>query len=212
MWPLLKTELDYTKEGLVFTYAIAVIFFIVAAALKSWDLFGYVMNTSITYFIAMAIIGSEEDKEGRTRHLAGLPVTPQQLAMLDVLYVALFQLGMVLLWLCLLIFKPEDAKPTTLWGMLSQNGLVLGVITMFMIHHHLSFFGEKKYHLVSYGLLLALALLVAGLILSGHLKAVARFLWNSYFSATGALASTFLWLSLSYLNIMIFVRRKSYLE
>ncbi|MGH7454774.1 MAG: hypothetical protein ACRENG_25685, partial [bacterium] len=115
------------------------------------------------------------------------------------------------LWLCMLIFKPESATAGTLWGMLSQNGLLLSVITIFIIHHHLGFFGTKKYTRINYGILLALALPVVGLVYFGHINAVARFLWRHFMSVSGALVSTLLWLGLSYLSVIIFVRRKSYL-
>lgn len=211
MWHILKTELDYTKEGLMFAYAITLLFFIAAVYWESWGLFEYMTNTTITYFIAMAILGSEADGEKRTRFLAGLPTTPRQLAMADLVYVTLVQLGMVLLWIGLLLFKPEEATPRTFWGMLSQNGLVLSVITIFIIHTHLGFYGAKKYKRLTYGILLALILAAAAVAYFGDGKAVARFLWRHYISASGALTSTLLWLGLSYLSVIIFVRRKSYL-
>ncbi len=211
MWQILKTELAYTKEGLLFTYAITLLFFIAAAYWESWDMFGFMANTTITYFIAIGIIGSEGDGEKRTRLLAGLPATPRQLAMVDLMYVALFQLGMALFWLGLLPFKPDEATPQTFWGMFSQNSLLLSGITIFIIHHHLGFFGMKKYKRLTYGILLALALVVVGLVYFGYINAVARFLWRHYRSASGALVSTLLWLSLSYLSVSLCVRRKSYL-
>jgi hypothetical protein len=168
-------------------------------------------NTTITYFIAMAILGSEADGEKRTRFLAGLSATPRQLAMADLLYVTLFQLGMVILWIGLLLFVSEEAIPRTFWGMLSQNGLVLSVITIFIIHTHLGFYGEKKYPRFTYGILLTLALLVVGLVYFGYINAVTRFLWRHFMSASGALASMLLWLGLSYLSVISFVRRKSFL-
>jgi hypothetical protein len=211
MWRLLKAELDYTKEGLMFAYAITLLFFIAATYWESWDIFGYLASTTITYFITMGIIGSEADNEKRTRFLASLPTPPPQLAMVDLLYVTLVQLGMALFWIGLLLFKSEEATPRAFWGMLSQNGLVLSIITIFIIHTHLGFYGAKKYKRITYGILLALALLVIGLVYFGHINAVARFLWRHFMSVSGALASTLLWLGLSYLSVIIFVRRKSYL-
>jgi hypothetical protein len=211
MWHILKTELDYTKEGLMFAYAITALFFMAAAYWESWNIFSFMSSTTITYFITMAILGSEADGEKRTRFLAGLPTTPRQLAMVDLVYVTLVQLGMVLFWIGLLLFKSEEAIPRTFWGMLSQNGLVLSVITIFIIHTHLGFYGAKKYTRLNYGILSALALLLVGLVYFGHISAVARFLWRHFMSVSGALASMLLWLGLSYLSVIIFVRRKSYL-
>jgi hypothetical protein len=211
MWHILKAELDYTKEGLLIMYTIAILFFIAAALWHDWDVFGYMANTAITYFIVMGIIGSESDKEKRIRYYARLPVAPPQLGLVDLIYVTLLQLGMFLLWLGLLLFKPESATARTFWGMLSLNGLLLSLIAVFIIHTHLGFYGAKKYKRITYGILLALALLVVGLIYFGHINAVTRFLRSHFVSVSGALVSTFLWLGLSYLSVIIFVRRKSYL-
>jgi hypothetical protein len=211
MWLILKTELDYTKAGLTFAYAITVLFFIAAAYLEGWGIFGFMSSTTITYFITMAIIGSEADGEKRMRFLVILPTMRPQLAIVDWAYVTLVQFGMILFWISLLLFKPEEAAPRTYWGMFSQNGLVLSVITLFTIHTHLGFWGAKKYKRLTYGILLALALLLLGFTYFGHINAVAKLLWRHFFSVSGALVSTFLWLSLSYLSVAIFVRRKSYL-
>jgi len=211
MWQILKAELDYTKESWMFAYVITLLFFIAATYWESWDVFGYAANTTIVYLITMAIVGSEADKEQRTRYYALLPIVPQQLAIMDLLYVTFFQLGMFLLWLCMLLFKPANATASTVWGLLSQNGLLLSVVTIFIIHHHLGFFGAKKYNRITYGILLALALLVVGLDYFGHMNAMAKFLWRHYMSVSGALVSTLLWLGLSYLSVIIFVCRKSFL-
>jgi hypothetical protein len=95
--------------------------------------------------------------------------------------------------------------------MLSLNSLILCLITIFIIHTHLGFYGAKKYKRITYGVLLALALLVVGLVYFGHINAVARFLWRHFMSVSGALVSTLLWLGLSYLSVIVCVRRKSYL-
>jgi len=211
MWQILKTEFSYTKHGLMLAYTIALLIFIVAAFWRSWNIFGYMTHTTINYFITMAILGSEGDKERRTRCYARLPVPPQQTAMVDWLYVTLIQLGMFLLWLGLLIFKPESATLRTFWGMLSQNGVILSVIMIFIIHTHLGFYDTKKYQRLNYVILFALILLAAGLAYFRQFNTVARFFWHHYMSFSGALVGTLLWLGLSYLSVIIFVRRKSYL-
>lgn len=211
MWKIFNAEIRYHKLVLTIAYTIAMLFFVAAALWRDWDIFGYMANTAITYFIAMGVIGSESDKEKRVRYHAGLPVTPTQLGLVDLIYVTLFQFGMILLWVILLFFKPQSATATTIWGMLSLNGLLLSLVNVLIIHTHLGFYGEKKYKRITYGILLALASLVVGLVYFGHINAVARFLWRHFRSVSGALVSTLLWLGLSYLSVVIFVRRKSYL-
>jgi hypothetical protein len=211
MWQILKAEFHYTKHGLMIAYTIAIFFFIAAALWRNWGVFGYMANTAIIYFITMGIIGAEGDNEKRVRYLTRLPFTPQQLGLIDLIYVTLFQLGMFLLWAMLLFFKPHRAIAATFWGMFSLNGLLLSLINVFIIHTHLGFYGTKKYKRITYAILFALFLLVIGLVYLGYIKTVAGFLWHHFLSASGALASTLLWLGLSYLSLVIFVRRKSYL-
>lgn len=145
MWQILKAEFNYTRTVLLIAYAIALAFFIMAAYWERWNIFEYTSNTAITYFIAIGVLGSEGDKEKRTRGYAGLSITPWQIALVDFLYVTLVQLGMFARWLCLLIFKPESATAKTFWGLIAQNGFILSVITVFIIHHHLGFYGGKKF-------------------------------------------------------------------
>jgi hypothetical protein len=47
MWHILKTELDYSKEGLMFAYAITLLFFGVAAYWENWNIFNFTANTTI---------------------------------------------------------------------------------------------------------------------------------------------------------------------
>lgn len=211
MWQILKTEFSYTKNWLLIVYAIALAFFMLAAYWENWNIFEYTRITALTYFIAMGVAGSEGDKEKRTRCYASLPITPRQIALIDFLYITFVQLGMFALWLGLLLFKPESATARTFWGLLAQNGFILSLITIFIIHTHLGFFGSPKYTRFHYGIWITLFLLVAGLIYFGHGKIVSRFFSGYYKTAPLALFSTFLWLGLSWLSFILCERRKSYL-
>jgi hypothetical protein len=211
MWQILKTELDYTKEGLMVGYAIALLFFIAAMMWEDWGISRYMLSSAITYFITIGIIGSEGDKEQRTRYHAALPLTPQQRAMSDLLYITLVQAGMFVLWLCMLIFKSSSATASTFWGMLSLNGLLLSLMAILIIHTHFGFYGTRKYKRVDYGILLLLIIAAIGISYFGYGRTAVQFLWRHYWSTSGALVSTLLWLGLSYLSVIIFVRRKSYL-
>ncbi len=211
MWQILKTELDYTKEGLIVGYAIALLFFIAAMMWENWDISSFMISTAITYFITIGIIGSEGDKEKRTRYHAALPVTPRERAAVDLLYITLVQAGMFVLWLGMLIFKSSSASASTFWSMLSLNGLLLGLMAILIIYTHFGFYSTKKYKRIDYAILLLLIVVAIGISYFGYGRGVVQFLWRHYWSASGALVSTLLWLGLSYLSVIIFVRRKSYL-
>jgi hypothetical protein len=211
MWQILKTEFDYTKEGLMVGYAIALLFFIGAVIWEDWGISRYMISTAITYFITIGIIGSEGDKEQRTRLHAALPITPRQRAVVDLLYITLVQAGMFLLWLCMLVFKSSSATASTFWSMVSLNGLLLGLMAIFIIHTHIGFYGTKKYKRIDYAILLLLIIAAIAIDYFGYGRTAVRFLWRHYMSVSGALVSTLLWLGLSYLSVIVCVRRKSYL-
>src|SRR5262245_3628697 len=98
MWQILKIELRYTRDALIVGYMIAAIFFTLAVV-YDWGVYNYMWSTTMTYFILLGIVGGQAIGEKRYRYYAALPVTPSDIALVDVLYILLLQLGMFLLWI-----------------------------------------------------------------------------------------------------------------
>jgi hypothetical protein len=211
MWPLMKAELLYTKQAWIFCYFLCIAVFGSLAVRNDWAPYVYMMNTSFSYMITMGVVGSEADGERRTRAIALLPVGPRQAALMDFLYVGVFQLGMVPLWMGVLALRGEPLRASTLWAMVSHSGLTLGLITCFIIHGHLTRFGRPHLKRLSYLVLFGLAACVVALDRFGQLGLMVRWLGRHYPAPSGALASTLLWLALSGLSAMLYVRRRSYL-
>lgn len=211
MGTLLRTELRYSLPAWRIGYAICAAVLVAAVMLPKWDVFGYMLNTTITYFILMGILGASMDGEKRTRAQALLPIPPREVALCDLAYVALFQLGMVALWLAFLAFKPEFATGRTLWGMVTQNGLTLGLIALFIIHTHLGFFGAHRYRRITHSLGVAFGLSMGLLTYTGWMGPFARWIGRHYVSWSGALTATLLWLALFWLSVVLYERRRSYL-
>jgi hypothetical protein len=211
MWPLMKAELLYTRLAWVFCFFLCIVVFGSLAVRNDWPIYHYMISTSISYMITMGVIGSEADGEKRTRSNTLLPVSPRQAALFDFLYVGVFQLGMVPLWVGVLALRGEPLRASTLWAMVSHSGLVLSLITCFLIHGHLTRFGRPRLKRLSYLILFGLAACVVALDRFGQLGPMVRWLWRHYPAPSGALASTLLWLALSGLSAMLYVRRRSYL-
>jgi hypothetical protein len=131
--------------------------------------------------------------------------------LLDLAYVTLFQLGMVALWLLFLAFKPQFFTARTLWGMVSQNAITLGGILLFIIHTHLGFFGERRYQRITYSLPVVWGLCIGVLVYTGWIGSVARWAGGHLVSWSGALFTTLVWLALSWLSVVLYERRRSYL-
>src|SRR5262245_39346490 len=139
MWRILRAEFRYTRDALIVAYLVAVLFLILAVNVEGWGFYTFMWSTTITYFIYMWITGSATINEKRYRLLSVLPVRPQEVALVDGLYVLLVQLGMSVLWILFLLFKPEEIRPETVWVILANNALILTVITLFGIHYHQGF-------------------------------------------------------------------------
>ena len=211
MWALMKAELDYTKPAWIFCFFLCLAVFGSLAVRNDWPLSVYMMNTSVAYMITMGVVGIEADGEKRTRSIALLPLGPRQAALLDFLYVGVFQLALVPLWMGVLALRGEPLRASTLWAMVSHCGLTMSAITCFVIHGHLTRFGRPHLKRLSHLILFGLAASVVALDRFGHLGPASRWLWSHYLAPSGALASTFLWLALSALSTMLYVRRRSYL-
>ncbi|MFQ5627550.1 MAG: hypothetical protein ACE5I1_02220 [bacterium] len=93
MWLILKAELVYTRIGMVIGYAIAFLLFFAAANVRDGAVDVFMVNTAVIYFITIGIIGSEADKEKRTRLQSLLPISPQRLGMVEQFYIAIFLLA-----------------------------------------------------------------------------------------------------------------------
>jgi len=212
MWALMKAELDYTKAPWIFSYFLCTVVFGSLAVRNDWSIYVYMMNTSLCYMITMGVVGSQADGEKRTRSIALLPLGPRRAAALDFFYVTLLQLGMVPLWMGVRALGERPSDASTPWAMVSHSSLTLSLITCFIIHGHFTRFGRHDFKRLSYLILFGLAACVVALDRFGQLGVMVRWLGRHYLAPSGALASTLLWLALSGLSTMLYVRRRSYLE
>jgi len=208
MLRILEAEFSYTKNGLMLSYLIAIVFLIAALMWDFVDVFGFTTHTTINYFIFMGILGSESDKEKRTRLYASLPVLRRTLPMI---YVGLYHAGMVILWIVFLMIGDDHISARTVWGLLSLNGFILSLIVMFIIHTHLGFFDTKLYKRGIYALILFVIAAMTTLHYFGTFARLMGLLTRQLSMPSGAIVLNVLALTLSYWSIVLFTRRKSYL-
>jgi len=211
MLRILEAEFSYTKNGLMLSYLIAIVFLIAALMWDFVDIFGFTTHTTINYFIFMGVLGSESDKEKRSRLYASLPVSWQTAPLIDLIYVGLCHAGMVILWLAFLAIGYDRITERTIWGLLSLNGFILSLIVVFIIHTHLGFFDTKLYKRSIYALVLFVIAAMATLQYFGTFARLMGFLSRQLSMPSGAIALNVLALVLSYWSIVLFTRRKSYL-
>jgi hypothetical protein len=168
-------------------------------------------NTTIVYFILMGILGASTFNEKRYRYYTILPVTPQDVAIADGLCVLLVQLGMSVLWIWFLLFRPENLGKETLWVIVANDAVIQIVVTLFGIHYHAGFFERKKYKRLNWLFLLTLVAAVALHSYFRNLRPIARAAWRHYTSAPGAFVLVLVWIAVLALYREVYLRRKSYL-
>jgi hypothetical protein len=95
--------------------------------------------------------------------------------------------------------------------MVSNNALILTVITVFGIHYHAHFFETNKYTRLNWLLLLLLIALLAALIRLGEFAGISRLFSQYYATPSGAFTLILLWIGVTALSTGIYLRRRSYL-
>ncbi|HEX9654558.1 MAG TPA: hypothetical protein VGA99_12690 [bacterium] len=211
MWPLLKAEIQYNKWGLAIGYTIGGLFLIAGFIWDMGGVYGLMGSILITYFITIAVVGAEIDKEKRDRLQALIPVTLKQLSWSRLLFLVVFQIGMLLLLFIAYLVHHLGKDSWALWAILCYNGIILVIISPFAIYHDLGFFGTRRYRLFFFCCLLFVAAALTGLLTSGYSRALVSF--GSAYSKNWGNALFYNGLSalLLYLCRVIFLRRKSYL-
>ncbi|MFQ5633470.1 MAG: hypothetical protein ACE5I1_32285 [bacterium] len=233
MWHILKAEFQYMKLGILIAYGIGVLLLILAI---NWgldtrldlagvelrfflpqfgNLYSLMANTSTAVIIAVIIIGVQSDQEKRDRFYARLPLPIRTTGLARLLFMLLFQAGMVLLWLILFLLEPPAETMKAIYTMIGVNEFWLGIIVVLLLWHDLGQYGTFKFR----GLFLA----VVGLVASGYAwsifnrfdemsaqQLVDRFLF--YQTPAGAALVSGIFIGLLYLSIWVFARRRLYLE
>lgn len=144
MWPLIKAELSYKKYGIIFTYFVAAIFWIVYL----FDPAGFFPQfffpaIGLIYFIFMAA-----NKEKRERFNTILPVSLKDRSIAPLLtFFVLYQFGMFSLWSVQFLIPHTDlANPLISINLLfSLNGLTIIMITFLVIHYDFTFTNKTSY-------------------------------------------------------------------
>lgn len=123
MWQILKSEIEYNKYVLIAVYAVAVFFF-VAGLIEDDGFYGVVPNTIVPFFIGFGFLCQKSCKESRERQHCMLPQSRTQYGLTRMFFFALFQSGIVLLWLITYVVNIGQS-PEAIWMILTTNALML---------------------------------------------------------------------------------------
>jgi hypothetical protein len=219
MWKILKTELQYHKMTITAAYAAGVIFLLVAifsGLLKrmdspkaTWSLMSVV--TSV-YIFLLIYIGSYDETEKRERLHALLPIPSQKLGVARVFLLILLQAGFSVIWFIGVMAAGKGIELSYLYYMLSSNSFFCMIVLLIAIFLDLGHFGKSTYRRIFIGLWVLLVILIIWLTLVGKIAPVLEYIFLPYTRPAGAAIFVLIGAGLFYLDVVIYTRRKSYLN
>jgi len=212
MWSILRADVTYHKWILVVAYVIGVLVLVGDAVLGIFSIDMLMGITTLSFYASMWIIGANENKERRDRFHTALPNPMKQLGAARLLFVVLFQAGMLLLWFTLFLGKYTSQADRIVWNMLSINALNVIVVCLFVIHHDLGFFRTRAYRIPFLAAVLSAFSLLILLSIDGLIHYPLNFGPDVRISPLETMIYHILCVGLIYFDFVLFVRRRSYLE
>ena len=122
MWQILKSEIEYNKYVLIAVYVVVLFFFIVGVLED--NVYTIVPNTMVPFFVGYAFLCNKYCKESRERQHCTLPQSRTHYGITRMLFFALYQSGIFLLWLIAYVVDVASA-PEAIWMVLTTNALLL---------------------------------------------------------------------------------------
>jgi len=229
MWRLLRAEFSYNKANISLVFLFICIFLYIMiydwpGPLKSitfsmW--FAYVgESVGIGIFIRSA--KSRKHKEKRERMHVLLPLSTKQIALSRIVLPILFWMGFIFwFWLNILIFRGENIDTTIVWVIFSITGHYLCFNAAVYINYDLDYYLIEKrkkvlLKIISICWIAALASILLWFFMGALdregpslIRSLREYLFFSPWGAFGFLA---IGLLSTYLCLIIFMKRRSYVE
>jgi hypothetical protein len=221
MWSLLKAELSYDKHLLItLILFVALTFWGEASLVRS----GISVDPSIPYTIAaclMFLVFSSRSTEKRTRYHHLLPVDIHKLGMVRLFFQSVYLISVLaLFWFYQLYAVPSGFHHLPIWRFLFLSSLLIITNAAFSLSFDiwLGIQHKDRFLKIIIFMFLWLSVLSVGVF---HVESwiydmlnrpFPAFIRMIYYKPIGVIGLHVLGLGLSYLSVVIFVRRKSYLE
>ncbi len=221
MFKIIISELEYFKYFFIFIYGLILLLFLGTIKFEHIDLYFFMSNSSIIFYISVGIIASVSDKEKRERYQFLLPFSVKTMGKQRLLFVILYQATIFLLWLVLYLTGYFSDNSELIWTLISINMFNLIIIGLFVIYTDLGFYGIRFHKPI-------LALIIAGAIflysatmlnIKIQVFSVINFGTKSFSAYMdfiklpyGALFMTLFAGIIYYLSYIVYVNRKSYLK
>jgi hypothetical protein len=157
-------------------------------------------------------IGSYDETEKRERLHALLPMPRQKLGVARMVLLLLLQAGFSLIWFFGVMAAGKGLDLSYLYYMLSSNSFFFLIVMLIAIFMDLGHFGKKIYRRIFIGLWALLVILILWLTLVDKMILVLEYIFEPYTTPAGAAIFVLIAAGLFYLDVVIYTRRKSYLN
>ena len=219
MWKIIKTEIQYHKTTITLSYTAGVLFLIFAvfsgllqrmdSPMSTWSLMSVVTSA---YIFLLIYIGSYDETEKRERLHALLPIPRHQLGVARVALLILLQAGFSVIWFIGVMAAGKGFELTFLYYMLSSNAFFCLIVALIAIFMDLGHFGKNIYRYLFLGFWALFVILILWLTLAGRIIPLLEYIFLPYTTLTGATVFVSIAAVLFYLDVIIYTRRKSYLN
>jgi hypothetical protein len=208
MWKIFRAELIYNKWSLISVFGI--LFFLgMSSLLQKWgDAYIFAVITMLILFITVGITGAASDKEKRDRFHRLLPVSLKTQIRVRTLWLIWIELGMYLIWIVYFLIEPTDSVIQALLAMFTFGAVFLNALLSFCIFHDLGYFGKIFYRYIF--LFLIIVILVIFVFNAGSYSI--EISPGSFNSPVKVILLNILMVGMMYMDYIIFIKRKSYLE
>ena len=221
MFKIIFSELEYYKYFFIFIYGLMFLLFLGTIKYDHIDLYSYMSNSSIIFYISIGIVGSASDNEKRERFQSLLPFSVKTMGKQRLLFVIFYQTSVFLLWLVIYVMGYIPENSALIWTMISINMFNLILICLFVIYTDLGFYGVRFHKPIVASIIAGSIFLysITMLNIKSYVFAAFNFetpLFSTYMDFIklpyGALFMTMFAGILYYLSYIIYVNRKSYLK
>ncbi len=218
MWKVLKTEFRYHKTVITATYVLGGLFLgatLLSDIMKSMDspmaTWSWMSVVTTAYIFLLIHIGSHDEKEKRDRLHSLLPIPRGKLGITRLALLIFFQAGFGIIWLVGVMAAGKGLDLAYLYYMLSSNAFFFLTVAFIAIYLDLGHFGRNTYRRIFIGLMALLLVLIIWFTLAGNIIPVLEYIFEPYTTPAGAAIFVFMAAGLFYLDVIIYMRRKSYL-
>lgn len=219
MWKIIGTEIRYHKMTITLTYAAGILFLVGAvlsgvlqrmeSPMSTWSLMSAVTSA---YIFLLIYIGSYDETEKRERLHAQLPIPRPTLGRARVVLLILLQAGFSVIWFIGVLAAGKGFEPAFLYYMLSSNAFFCVIVALIAIFMDLGHFDKNAYRLIFIGLWALFVILILWLTLAGRITPILEYIFLPYTTAAGATIFVLIAVALFHFEVMIYTRRKSYLN